>query len=442
MDLIEVRRALRRFWLPSLAVLLLTLVASYVAATRGEVRYESTAVVTVTPIPGVGGSADAVRFYLPAIVERVGSRSFRAELTESLSEETLAAADELTAVNDVNTGIVRITADGTDAAAVAEMANTAAESIVDAFAPAPGTSVAVVVEIIDEAGPGTEYGNDNVAAIMLAGLVLGLILAASTAMVWQRWSRSLDPATRIRNNVGVPVLAVLPNLPELRAAEGDLAQVITSGPARVVEPFQALRSRLEGVLRGGAESPLAVTSWQQDEGRTTVTAALGLMLAAVGHDVVAIDADLRDPHLHELLGAPLAVGLAELDHVGVGKVVVQTPQTGLGLVAAGIAKTHPSQILAMALPPTLAEIAARTPKPTMLIDAPPLSSAHHRGAREQMPAETATVLGAARSVLLVIDPTTRYLPEIAVAVQRLREDGVFIVGAVLNGRRRRPWRRP
>lgn len=440
MDLTEVRRALRRFWLPSLAVLVLTLVASYVAATRGEVRYESTAVVTVTPIPGVGGSADAVRFHLPAIVERVGSRSFRAELTESLSDETLAAADELTAVNDVNTGIVRITADGTDAAAVAEMANAAAESIVDAFAPDPGTSVAVVVEIIDEAGPGTEYGNDNVAAIMLAGVVLGLILAVGTAVVWQRWTRSLDPATRIRNNVGVPVLAVLPSLPELRAENVDLAQIITSGPARVVEPFQGLRSRLEGLLRS-AESPVAVTSWQQDEGRTTVTAALGLMLAAVGHDVVAIDADLRDPHLHELLGAPLAVGLAELDQVGADNVVVPTPQTGLGLVAAGIAKSHPSQILAMALPPTLAEIAARTPKPTTLIDAPPLSSEHHRGPWEQVPAETATVLGAARSVLLVIDPATRHLPEIAVAVERLREDGVVVVGAVLNGRRRRPWRR-
>ena len=438
MDLTDVSRALRRFWLLALAVFAITVAAGYVAATRGSTRFDATATIAVAPAPGVDGSAESVRYVLPVIIETVGSQSFFSRLGDEIPADLLDRVD-VSAENDVDTGIVRITAQGPDRAAVSDVANAATAQIIEQFG-SSGASDAILVELIDEAPVGARAGSDNRASIMLASVVLGVILAAGAAVAAQRSVRSLDPVTRIRNELGVPVLAVLPTVPELKVDDVDLDKLLASGPAPVVEAFQGLRTRLEVQLRDD-DSILAVTAWQPNEGRTTIAAALGVMLAAVGREVVVIDTDLRDPRLHERLGEPFAAGLSEFDQVGRGPLATPTARPRLSLVAAGVAKTHPSQILAVALPAALQEIVQKTPEAVVLIDAPPLRPARQGSHWVQLPPETATVLRAARRVVLVIDAATSHLTELAAAVERLRGDDVVVVGVVLNRRRRSVWRR-
>ena len=148
--------------------------------------------------------------------------------------------------------------------------------IIEQFGTSEATD-AILVELIDEAPSGARAGGDNRVSIMLASVVLGVILAAGAAVAAQRSVRSLDPVTRIRNELGVPVLAVLPTVPELKVDDVDLDQLLASGPAPVVEAFQGLRTRLEVQLRDD-DATLAVTAWQPNEGRTTITASLGVML--------------------------------------------------------------------------------------------------------------------------------------------------------------------
>ena len=143
----------------------------------------------------------------------------------------------------------------------------------------------VVVEVIDTGAPDTGSGRDNLVPIMLATAVLGAILAGAAAVARPEAQPGARPrgshphrdrgpgAGRHSGDAGA----------EHRRA-GGRASCCGAGPAPLIEAFQTLRSRIE-VLLPDDEAAVAISSWQRKEGRTTVTAGLGVMLSAVGERV-------------------------------------------------------------------------------------------------------------------------------------------------------------
>src|SRR5271157_4716948 len=79
-----------------------------------------------------------------------------------------------------------------------------------------------------------------------------------------------------------------------------------------VEQFRSLRSR---VYQARDEAPLKtilISSGMPSEGKSFVAANLAMSLARNNvNNILLIDADLRRPTLHNLLGAPNAPGLSE-----------------------------------------------------------------------------------------------------------------------------------
>ncbi len=130
------------------------------------------------------------------------------------------------------------------------------------------------------------------------GLALGLIFAFAR--------ESLDNRLRGRRDAeewyGAPVIGALP-----RAVRGKPPASIASKPRRnqqkVIEALQLLRANYQ--FSAGLTGPtLLVTSALDREGKTTVVANLSMALAMAGKDVICVEADVRRPALHRLLGAP------------------------------------------------------------------------------------------------------------------------------------------
>lgn len=97
-----------------------------------------------------------------------------------------------------------------------------------------------------------------------------------------------------------------------------------------VEQFRSLRSR---IFQARYEAPLKtilVCSGMPSEGKSFVTANLAANLARNSVTrILLIDADLRRPTLHELLGAPNIVGLADyLSGDAKAKDIMQSGNTG------------------------------------------------------------------------------------------------------------------
>jgi protein-tyrosine kinase len=79
-----------------------------------------------------------------------------------------------------------------------------------------------------------------------------------------------------------------------------------------IEQFRGLRSQIYQFLDQGPLKTILVSSGMPSEGKTFVAANLAMNLARnKSHNILLIDADLRSPSLHTILGAPNVPGLAE-----------------------------------------------------------------------------------------------------------------------------------
>jgi capsular exopolysaccharide synthesis family protein len=80
----------------------------------------------------------------------------------------------------------------------------------------------------------------------------------------------------------------------------------------LTQSYEALRSSLR--LLNGARplKTLLFTSAQPEEGKTTVAVGLALAMARAGKRVLIVDADLRRPKVHRLLGLQNTKGLGDI----------------------------------------------------------------------------------------------------------------------------------
>ena len=69
-----------------------------------------------------------------------------------------------------------------------------------------------------------------------------------------------------------------------------------------VETFKKLRTRVEYQMRRSHGKVVMVTSVLEDEGKSTVSVNLALAMARKYRNVLLIDADMKKPAVHKILG--------------------------------------------------------------------------------------------------------------------------------------------
>ena len=143
-----------------------------------------------------------------------------------------------------------------------------------------------------------------------ASLVLGVLLV----FVIERWDSEYGfrSADEIQAALGVRALALVPDLSR-RETQGVAAEdYILQKPTRPTPKPAAIRTGL--FLTDGEHPPktMLITSSVPLEGKSTIAASLARQSARSGLKVILIDADLRRPRLHEVIGLPNQNGLSEV----------------------------------------------------------------------------------------------------------------------------------
>jgi len=200
---------------------------------------------------------------------------------------------------------------------------------------------------------------------------------------------------------------------------------LTDPKSEFAEQYRTLRSNLMSISAEAPPKVFVVTSAAHGEGTSVTTANLACSFAEeTGKRVVVVDADMRKPRLHKLLGIDNQRGLADYLSGGtmIEMIVQRSRLPNLWAVPAGRVPANPAELLGgRGMDDLLARL--RRDYDHVVIDAPPVNGT--MDAAVLAPRADASVL------VVRMDATARNTA--LRAVELLKKSGAKFVGTVLTG---------
>lgn len=190
----------------------------------------------------------------------------------------------------------------------------------------------------------------------------------------------------------------------------------------VSEAYRTIRTNIQFA---GVDKPMksiVFTSTAQDEGKSTVVANLGIVMAQAGQKVVIMDCDFRNPTQHRLFKLQNK-GLSNC--IATGKDVLEIVQSsgtpGLDILTSGPVAPNPSEILASNRMKTVID-ELKEKYDYVLIDTPPV-----------LPVTDSSVISSIADGTILLTAWNQITPAMAKeAKTRLAQAGAKILGVVLN----------
>lgn len=283
---------------------------------------------------------------------------------------------------------------------------------------------------IERDAPGriTRYGTTYVTpginrlqryAITAIGSIATLLLSCVAIAYMEFLNRRLNGPEQLDEGLGIRVVGTLPALNAKRMMNPKHPLV-----AQLTESIDSVRTALMHDSTSKPRQVVLVTSPSAMEGRTTVASQLAASLARAGRRTLLIDGDLRRPALHTLFDVPLEDGLCEVlrAETEVTDVVRPTHAEGLWLMTAGYCDADAVHAMATdQIQPIFEKLRAEYDfviidgAPVLGLSDPLMMGQHCDG------------------VLMSVLRDHTSVPSIYKATELLRDVGVRLIGAVVNG---------
>ncbi len=189
------------------------------------------------------------------------------------------------------------------------------------------------------------------------------------------------------------------------------------------EQYRSIRARIAMHENGVARRTLVVSSPGQGEGKSVTAVNLALTMGQeTQRHIIVVDASLRRPRVHQLLGIAEGPGLADVlaGRVALEEATVALPDLNLTVLPAGLPPAHPAELLASTAMRRVIDT-LRTRFDRVILDMPSVTPL----------ADVGTVAPLADGVLLVVRSGATTRPAIEAALSSFEPGKV--VGVVLNG---------
>ncbi|MDQ4143273.1 MAG: polysaccharide biosynthesis tyrosine autokinase [Actinomycetota bacterium] len=255
------------------------------------------------------------------------------------------------------------------------------------------------------------------------GLFVGLALGIGLAFLRERLDDRLRGREDLEAILGASVLTVVPRVRSWKRSDRPLLITTTDPQSLPAEAYRSLRTSLLFATSSHGLKTLLITSAQEDEGKTSTTANLGVVLAQGGKNVILVSADLRKPRLHRFFGVEDGSGLTDIltGEIAPAEALIAVQPNDLRLIRSGPVPGNPADLLGSeAMARVMSEL--RDSADLVLIDAAPLLAV----------ADPVTLAPLVDGVLFVADAARATQSGVEQARERLDQVNARIAGAVLN----------
>ncbi len=255
----------------------------------------------------------------------------------------------------------------------------------------------------------------------LLGGLAGLVLAVSVVMLID----FLDTTIKTRQDVEriAPALSVLGYMLPMPAGADQAGPYVGHAPrSPAAEAFRLLRTNLEFI---GVDKPLKsilISSANAGDGKTTLTANLGLILAQGGRRVALLDADLRRPRLHQDLGLSNRIGLTDIlrGAATVEQALQPYGESGISIITSGGIPPNPAELIgSLKMGQIIDELESRFD--AIVIDTTPT-----------LVADSQLLAARINGVLLIVRAGKTHTEAVQATVKQYGRVGARLLGVVLN----------
>jgi capsular exopolysaccharide synthesis family protein len=271
------------------------------------------------------------------------------------------------------------------------------------------------VEIVDSAEESNRPVSPNLIMNVLLSIFIGLGAGVGLAYFIEYLDTSLKTADDIERWIELPVLGLIPQ---------KVRPLIEEGPdSEHAEGYRVLRTNMAFADSGSSKGAFAVLSGGAGEGKSTTAFNLAYICAQQGEKVLLVDADLRRPVQHTILGVSNRFGLTNvlLRDVPVEETIKTTSVPNLHFLPSG---RLPRTSLGVLDPKRISELvhSLKLKYDVIVFDTPPLVGI----------SDSAVIAKEMDGVLLVVQYRKYPRDMIIRAKQILDTLGVPQVGVVLN----------
>jgi tyrosine-protein kinase Etk/Wzc len=270
--------------------------------------------------------------------------------------------------------------------------------------------------------------------LVLGATALGAFLMIAWVFVRQMFNRGVQDPSEIER-LGLPVYASImlsqkerveaPRLNARQPSNRPKLLALRAPSDMAMEALRSLRTSLHFARMETRNNLLMIAGPSPGVGKSFVCSNLAVTIAQAGQRVLLIDADMRRGSLHRLLGVRAEDGLSELisGQIPLEDAIRRVAGTeNLSFISRGRIPPNPSELLMHAnFSSLLHQLGSRYD--LVIIDTPPV-----------LAVTDAAVIGQhAGTSLLVVRYGQNQSREIAMAKQRLEQNGVELKGAIVNG---------
>jgi capsular exopolysaccharide synthesis family protein len=318
LDLNNYVRVVQRHWKMLVLVIAVSVLGSTVAVWAQPTLYETSTTLVATVADEASPQDEST--LRQAAAQRAATLSqFAATVPVQQAVITAAARDtglparvpeEVVATADGATPFLRITVTDQDprwAQAVATAYGTAMPAGLVDIDESVATAAEQVTTLTPALVPQTPVGPDRTQYLLL-GALLGLVLGLGVIVLRESLARHVTEPEDVGRALALPVLGAIPQEEPKRALP------MRSAPdSSRAEAYRAVLANLPFLtMPDDGPQALLITGTTSREGVTTLAGNLAVALSRSGRRVLLVDANLRDPRIHEIFDLPAGPGLSEV----------------------------------------------------------------------------------------------------------------------------------